>query len=247
MSRIFITGDIHGIASDFTDRVNWYINKPKEDDIIICVGDVGLEYGNKIQGALKKAMRKFPGTIYVMRGNHDNRYWAAHTKRPTEGWIVENNLLYQDKYPNIKYIKDEGGIYKINNHTFLFIPGAYSVDKWHRLYSDLPYEPKEQLTWLECESILSEIDSYHSLGKKIDYVCSHTAPLCMQNYFEDLFLGFIDQSRVDNYMEQFLDEIYATVGREIKRWYFGHYHDSRNISLNFTMLYHKVVQLGDKV
>ena len=93
MGRIFIMGDTHGLVSNFTSRVNWYIDNPREDDVIICVGDVGLEYGNQVQGALKKAMKKFPGTIYVMRGNHDNRYWRDHTE------MVKTDIDYIEK-PN---------------------------------------------------------------------------------------------------------------------------------------------------
>jgi 3-oxoacid CoA-transferase subunit A len=261
MGRIFIMGDIHGLASNFTSRINFYIPEPQEDDIIICLGDVGLEYGNQVQGSLRKAMSKFPGTIYIMRGNHDNRYWANHVEfrevytdylaYPIGQYRFDDNeypkLLYHKKYPNIKYIFDGGGVYNIEGYNILFIPGAYSVDKYHRLDNNLPYEPREQLTWLECEHIFSDIDIIHSLGEDIHFVCSHTAPLCIQPYFKDLFLSFIDQSKVDNYMERFLDEVYAAVGKDMKRWYFGHYHDDRNVSLNFTMLYHQMVQLGEKL
>lgn len=264
MGRIFIMGDIHGLASNFTSRVNWYINNPKEDDVIICVGDVGLEYGNQIQGALKKAMKKFPGTIYVMRGNHDNRYWRDHTEitetytnyieKPCNGWMFDNDifptLLYQKKYPNILYVKDGGGIYTINDHRFLFIPGAYSVDKEYRLTNGLSYEPQEQLTWIEENQLLSAIDycntpvetALNSL--EIDYVISHTAPLGTQIYFKDLFLDFIDQSTVDNHMEYFLDEVYNQLKNSFKHWYFGHYHDDRNFG-KFTMVYNEVIEIGE--
>ncbi len=113
MGKVFVTGDIHGLASNFIFRLNQYIENPTEEDILICVGDVGLEYGNQIQGALKKAMKKFPGTIYIMRGNHDNRYWANHIVHdennnyyleiPKDGWRFNTeesptpNLIYQKK------------------------------------------------------------------------------------------------------------------------------------------------------
>lgn len=261
MGRIYLMGDLHGNAASFKTRVKFNISEPREDDIIICLGDVGLEYGDQVQGSLRKVMSKFPGTIYVMRGNHDNRYWAAHTEtietyidtieKANKGWSFNDDvfptLIYRNKYPNIIYIRDNGGIYKINGYYILFIPGAYSVDKHYRLQNNLPYEPKEQLNWIETNTILKDLEYFLSIGKKIDFVCSHTAPLCMQPYFQDLFLNFIDQSQVDNYMEKFLDEIYGLVGKDIKRWYFGHYHDDRNVSLNFTMLYHQMVQLGEKL
>ena len=254
MGRTFVCGDIHGVAANFTSRVKWDIDNPKEDDIIICVGDVGLEYGNQVQGSLKKAMRKFPGTIYVMRGNHDNRYWRDHTEtietymdyieKPKAGWAFDDDtfptLLYQKKYPNILYVRDGGGVYTINGHRFLFIPGAYSVDKEYRLAKGLPYEPQEQLTWLEENQLLAAIED----SLEIDYVISHTAPLGTQIYYKDLFLDFIDQSAVDQHMEYFLDEVYHQLNGKFKHWYFGHMHDDRQFG-KFTMVYTKIQEIGE--
>lgn len=256
MGRTFIFGDIHGIFSNFTSRVNWYIQEPKEDDVIICCGDVGLEYGNQIHGSLKKAMKKFPGTVYIMRGNHDNRYWRDHTetietmssyiRKPVDGWLFNNDeypsYLYQKKYPNIKYIQDEGGIYDINGHRFLFVPGAYSVDKEYRLAKGYPYELQEQLTWTEENQLLRDIESWKN---SIDYVISHTAPLGTQPYYKDLFLDFVDQSKVDKHMEYFLDEVYNLLDNNFKHWYFGHFHDNRSFG-KFTMLYTKVAEIGEE-
>ena len=255
MSRTFLMGDLHGVAANFISRVKWNIDNPKEDDVIICVGDVGLEYGNQIQGALKKAMKKFPGKIYVIRGNHDNRYWRDHTKVnqenlivPTSGWHYDNPqypmLLIQNKYPNICYIRDEGGIYNIKDRTFLFIPGAYSIDKEYRLNNNFPYEYEEQLSLVEKNKLYDEIEQYINGGGRIDYIVSHTAPLGTEPYYKNLFFSFIDQSKVDKSMEYFLDEIENLLHNNYKHWYFGHFHDNKDFG-KFTMLYDKVVQIGD--
>ena len=242
MNNIWITGDVHSNTSSFKQRINSYIQEADETDSLICLGDVGIKYGEQTQGSLRKEMKKFPGTIYVMRGNHDTRYWRDYSF--DDSWVVEDNLLYQKKYDNIKYIKDWGGLYNINDNNILFIPGAYSIDKYYRLNKGYPYEFDEQLSWKEQNSLY---DLAIANKNNIDYVCSHTAPYCTQPYYKDLFLSFIDQSQIDNHMEKFLDEIYSIVGKNVKRWYFGHYHDDRNVSTNFTMLYTKIVKLGEKV
>lgn len=74
MSKIFVTGDIHGYTPTFKLRLYYSQYDFQKDDVLICTGDVGIEYGKKVQHTLKEAMRDFPGTIYIMRGNHDNRY-----------------------------------------------------------------------------------------------------------------------------------------------------------------------------
>lgn len=255
MNRIFITGDLHGLASNFIFRLNQYIENPTEEDILICVGDVGLEYGNQIQGALKKAMKKFPGKIYVMRGNHDNRYWRDHTRvnqenliMPVSNWHYDNPqcpmFLIQNKYPNIFYIRDEGGIYNIEDKTFLFIPGAYSIDKEYRLNNNFPYEYEEQLSLVEKNKLYDKIEQYINNSGRIDYIVSHTAPLGTEPYYKNLFFSFIDQSKVDKSMEYFLDEIENLLHNNYKHWYFGHFHDNKDFG-KFTMLYNKVIQIGD--
>ena len=237
MNNIYVMGDIHGMATSFHSRISRYINNPQPNDIIIICGDVGLEYGNYISTALKEEMHNFPGTIYIMRGNHDTRYWRDHTN-----WIQENNLLYQKEYDNIKYIKDEGGLYNIAGNNILFIPGAYSIDKEHRLDYGLPYEWEEQLTWTEQNNIIDICNN-----NNIDYVISHTCPLRLQKYFKDLFLSFINQSTVDNLMERFLDEIDSLLKNNFQHWYFGHYHDDKDLEQKYTMLYKKIVKLGDNL
>lgn len=255
--RIFVIGDLHGSAAGFNYLVDKYINNPTAEDIIICAGDVGLEYGPQIQGALKKAMKKFPGKIYVMRGNHDNRYWRDHTKVnqenlivPMPNWHYDNPqypmFLIQDKYPNIYYIRDEGGIYNIEGKTFLFIPGAYSIDKDYRLSRNLSYEYEEQLSLVEQHKIYCTVEQFLNDGGRIDYVISHTSPLGLEPYYKDLFLSGINQSTVNKSTEYFLDEIEKLLHNNYKHWYFGHFHDDRSFG-KFTMLYSKVVELGETV
>lgn len=235
MSNIYVMGDIHGMATSFHSRVYFCIDDPQPDDAIIICGDAGLEYGNYISKSLKQEMQEFSRTIYIMRGNHDTRYWRDHPD-----WVQENNLLYQKKYDNIKYIKDEGGLYNIAGNNILFIPGAYSIDKDYRLSRGACYEWEEQLTWAEQDNIINICNN-----NNIDYIISHTCPLRLQKYFKDLFLSFIDQSTVDNSMEKFLDKIDFILQSDFKHWYFGHYHADRNMEQKYTMLYKEIVKLGE--
>ena len=250
MNRTFIIGDIHGNEKVFEHRLNNSQYTFKAEDSLICVGDVGIKYGQFYNEALLWEMRKFPGTVYIMRGNHDNRYWrdnvdisetyTSYIERPHIGWIIENDLLYHEDYPNIKYVRDEGGIYNINDNNVLFIPGAYSIDKFYRLKNKLAYEPQEQLTQNELNTLYNLVQS----NRNIDYVISHTAPLGTQVYYDDLFLPFIDQSQVDKHMEYFLDEINNLLHNKYKHWYFGHFHDDRTFG-KFTMVYNKIQEIGE--
>lgn len=248
---VYICGDLHGSVIDVNQAIA-QIESPSVDDIIIVCGDAGLEYGGPVMGSCKKAMKKFPGTWIIMRGNHDNRYWKNHThwikngicQCPKDGWeINEQDYLVQKKFPNIWYVQDEGGIYNIDGNNFLFIPGAYSVDKHHRLQNYLPYEPNEQLTYQEITHLMDDVQEFKLSGHNIDYVISHTAPMKLEPHFRDLFLSFIPQHEVDKSMEKALDQFADMVEPTMKAWYFGHFHDDRDILKKYHMLFNVVCQI----
>ena len=76
----------------------------------------------------------------------------------------------------------------------------------------------EQLTAAEIGDIWDKV-----LGRHYDFILTHTCPLSWEP--TDLFLGGIDQSRVDKFMETFLDDIKDRCSWSI--WLFGHYHADR--------------------
>lgn len=250
---IYITGDVHGIASDLKVRFGCIPNPTEDDKLIIC-GDFGAEYGSQINGRLKKECKKFPGEVIVLRGNHDNRYWANHTEyisdlfgyRVYDGWHFEQHqqgrYLVQDKYPNIKYVADDGGIYSIDGYRFLMIPGAYSVDKMYRLNNEMSYESREQLTKQEMLKLSYECGLWYNT---IDFVCSHTFPQKLESKLRYLFMGCVDQSSVDKTMEHWMDDIAWEMEQSVrfKQWFGGHYHDDKILNQYYTMLYNTVAPI----
>lgn len=235
---IYLQGDIHGSREAIDNCLNQIKNPTKEDYIIIC-GDVGLEYGSQIMNQTKKAMKKFPGKWIVMRGNHDNRYWRDHILH--HGWSMtkDGQFLFQHKYPNILYVQDEGQIGTINGYKFLFIPGAYSVDKDYRLKYDLPYEYEEQLTETEIK-YLKNLAQHN----QVDFVISHTYPFSLEEHLKYLFLTDAPQNKIEKYMEQEIDNI-LQVNKTWKHCFFGHMHDDKKISDKYTLVYRNVICLDD--
>jgi len=59
----------------------------------------------------------------------------------------------------------------------------------------------------------------------VDIVLSHTCPYKYLPY--EAFLSGVDQSKVDQSTEKFLDEIEQTLN--YKKWYCGHYHIEKSI------------------
>lgn len=220
-----VRGDCHG---NFTwiDNINNY--KPNETAIII-LGDVGLNfYLNKYDDKIKKWVNGRGYCIYCLHGNHEARPTDIRDIEYRFDEEVDNYIWIEPQYGNIRYLVD-GYVYQFGYYKCLCIGGAYSVDKWYRLarggFSEETNISKktgwfsnEQLTHDEMSSIQQDIYKI-----KVDFVFTHTCPLSFQP--TDLFLGFIDQSKVDNSMEYWMEQIKDTF--EWKVWCFGHYHRDR--------------------
>jgi 3-oxoacid CoA-transferase subunit A len=224
---IYITGDMHGSIQTFKDVINKITCK--SENTLIVLGDLGVNYYiNKIDKKFKSIISQYNINLFVIRGNHDanpaNLYYIKEVEK-------YGNIGYiEEEYPNIFYAKN-GEIYIIENNTFLVLGGAYSVDKWYRLEKGYKWFEDEQMTEKEKQNFWSKNIT------KVDTILSHTCPY--SNRPIHLFLTQIDQSSVDNSMENFLDEVKLKV--QYKNWFFGHYHADEKIEKNMYMLYNGVI------
>ena len=248
--RIFICADLHGDPR-VIQQVIAKIENPTKDDVIIVAGDAGFEYGTYSMGSAKRAARKFPGHWIVMRGNHDNCYVKRHTYNGVlmNGWSFygnQNEYIYQNKYPNILYVSDLGGIYFIKGLNFLFLPGAYSVDKNFRLRNNYPYNPEEQLSKDDMLKMIVLVDDWNKQNFPIDYVIGHTFPKWLEPRYEDLFMSGLNQSEIDKTTEMWLGEMSELFERNyaFKQYFGGHFHDSRWLTDKYRMVYHDPIEIG---
>lgn len=224
IKRWIITGDTHGKVYD---RVA-HIARNTEDIIyeetaVIILGDSGLNYYlNKIDLEEKQRSSKFGIRIYCVRGNHEQRPQNVKGMHLIYDEDVDGEVYTEDTFPQIRYFVD-GGEYVINGKSVLVIGGAYSIDKYCRLElakwnGFCSWFADEQLNVEERREIMQKIS-----GKHYDFVLTHTAPLVWEP--TDLFLGGIDQSKVDKSTEQWLSQVSCIISWGC--WLFGHYHADR--------------------
>lgn len=236
---------IRNFWNKYNQETELYIHE--KHNVLVLMGDAGLNYFfNYRDQEAKKKMSQIPLTYFVIRGNHEERPSICMEKNPTE-WHTEefwgNTVYVENNYPNIKYALDEAAIYHIpyiigycdgteendycdegmpfwDTYEVLVIPGAYSVDKYHRITNGWSWFENEQLSPQEREKCLRLIEEV----RNVDLVLSHTCPIIFEP--TDLFLSFIDQSMVDKSMERLLGEVEYRLN--YKAWIWGHYHAFRD-------------------
>ena len=247
MKNYWIMGDIHG---DYTPVRNFYLSYKDvlstnpDDNILILLGDVGANYYfDERDTKFKEKLMALPFTYFCIRGNHEERPSViadAHPHCWHFDYYFDGVVSVEDAYPRILYASDCGCKYIIDGCSVLVIPGAYSIDKDIRLSHGWPWFKGEQLTNLEKAAILYELEPHY------DIILSHTCPYHWQYDIKDLFLNTVDESKIDNSMEKFLDEVASRTKWD--RYYFGHYHDDRDIPMhNATMLFNTAIPFGSSI
>lgn len=232
-----ITGDCHGRVAERIRyiQLNMEEYEPEETAIVI-LGDVGLNYYlNKTDQKNKIEVSRYGYTIYCVRGNHEARPSEELGMKLVNDDSVGGPVWIEEQFPLIRYFTD-WGIYNINGLKTLVIGGAYSVDKYHRLANGWKWFENEQLTHYEMTACEKNIEY-----KEFDLVLTHTCPLSVQPV--DLFLNCIDQSKVDNTMEIWLDSLLRKTPWKIHL--FGHYHADRIEWPHVEQFYTEVENLND--
>lgn len=214
--NFLVTGDCHG---DFTRFKNY--NKEIQKDpntAVIILGDVGLnwtldEHDVQLKNFLSK---RYNFRIYCVRGNHEARPANVPGMKLVYDDDVHGMIWMQEEWPNIRYFKDVG-IYYMGPYSVGIIGGAYSVDKWYRLDNNTIWYEDEQLTQEERDHALNDIFD----GIMLNFMLTHTCPISWEP--TDLFLGYVNQSRVDKTMEKFLEKVKEKNFANV--WLCGHFHD----------------------
>lgn len=229
MSKIYITGDLHGAAELVRFR-DIHLNK---DDVMLQLGDAGLIWEvsnfNEENKWLNWFEHNFEFKLLCVLGNHENYDRIKNLE------VV--NVYGADCYKvreNIYYIKN-GEILTINDKKFIALGGALSIDRDKRI-EGVSWWRDEEMNYSDQERILNNLESPSViLGKTyIDYILSHTAPKnIIDKYFRDM--GYSDST------SRFLEHINNVIMFE--KWYFGHFHIDKDINEYYTCLYKTIEEL----
>ena len=196
--------------------------------VYLCFAEYLCQYDDELYDDCIYAYKYGP----IVKSVYEKYKGYGYKEIEKEEEIDTTDIYEMPSRSRILFAKD-GEIYNFNHKSVLVIGGAYSVDKYFRLSHGYRWYESEQPSNETKEKILSVVDKV----KKVDVVLSHTCPF---RYIpREMFLASIDQSTVDNSMEEYLDVICEKL--QYKMWYCGHYHTDKRVD-NVRFLYHDIIE-----
>ena len=100
---IYITGDTHGQFGRIEAFCKRFVTS--KDDVMIILGDAGINSGGGIQDVRKKEfLESLPVTIFAIHGNHEQRPQTIESYREKlwRGGVV----YWEEAYPSLLFAKD---------------------------------------------------------------------------------------------------------------------------------------------
>ena len=213
MSRIFMTGDIHGEYDirKLSDELFPVKDLTKNDCVIIC-GDFGLLWKNKPTAKEKKWLKWLedkPWTTLFVDGNHENH--RRLLSLPVEVWNGGKIHRINDSVFHLM----RGQVFEIDGKKIFTMGGARSDDQEWR---------DENISWWK-EEIPSQEERAEALKNlaannwQVDYVITHCAPSDVVESVGDFRLWH----PVEEFSQWLQSEVFDQL-LDFKAWCFGHYH-----------------------
>lgn len=223
---IFITGDTHNsIDISKLNKKNFDESELTKEDFVIITGDFGFVWDNnpkKDTWWLKWFQDKNFTTLFV-DGNHENH--NRLDSFPVTEWNGGKVHIINDSVIHLM----RGQVFELDGKTFFTMGGAESSDQEYRK-ENVSWWSREMPSKEEYQEALRNLDKHHW---KVDYVITHAAP------------DNIQYRLCPQYNHNKLSNFLFTVDKDLhfKQWYFGHYHDDRQIDELHTLVYHNIINI----
>ena len=213
---IYLLSDLHGdmLHAGFQE----YLSLSKEDDWLILLGDIGLDFENTRENKIFTdtfiSLRK---NIAFIDGNHENFDYLYQF--PVEEW---NGGMVHRLTDHIVHLM-RGNIFTIEGKTFFVFGGCKSSQKWREM--GLWY-PQEEATEEEYQLAYRNLEQHHM---QVDYVLTHKYEK------EDV----ADESGLTlQALTDFIDEKVS-----FRCWYSGHWHENVRIDEKHVAVYDSIQNL----
>ena len=84
------------------------------------------------------------------------------------------------------------------------------------------------------EEMQNGIKNLEKVNYKVDYIISHCCPTSGQTI---IGAGKFEKDKLTDYLQDISEKC------EFKKWYFGHYHENKQIDFKYVLLYEDIVPL----
>lgn len=245
---IYITGDTHSDFSRFKENKFPIQTEMTKDDYVIICGDFGGVWTFEEESSREKEILDWLNnknfTTLFVDGNHEN--FNRLYNYPVEEWHGGKIHKIRDSVLHLM----RGEVFDIDNKKIFAFGGASSHDIQDGIL-DLDEEEKiyqmrkrgvyfriRDFSWWDLELPIEEeiqngIKKLEKANYKVDYIISHCCPTNIQT--------FINPSFKKDILTDYLQEISEKC--EFKKWYFGHYHEYRQVNTQYVLFYEDIVPL----
>ena len=233
---VYVTGDIHG-GLDMQKLRDWELGDSLgSDDYLIIAGDFGFPWDFSAEECADIAwLESRPYTVLFVDGNHERfDHWA---ERPMELWHGGLTQRLSGTSPIRRLTRGE--VFELDGKTVFTMGGATSVDRAYRI----PYSswwPQELPDERDFDAARARLDE---VAWKVDCVITHTCAgrMLSPTLYPDPGWERPDVDRLTGFLDELEDRL------DYKHWYYGHFHRDGNPDERHTVLYDRIVRLGDKL
>ena len=231
MSRVFVTGDVHGEMSiaRLSGR-NWRKGKTlTKDDYVIILGDFGLLWNPTPSPSERywlKWLENAPWTTLFIDGNHEN-----HERLDALPLCDLFGAKAGYIGPSVYHLR-RGEVYTINSKTYFTFGGAQSIDRASRI-ENISWWRREQPSFTEMDDALILLSAIPD----VDYILTHTCPNAIAAIMDPSVRWRTDTDPLGDYFN-----IIADIASCYK-WYFGHWHIDRSFGDQYQAVYNGIIEL----
>ena len=245
---IYATGDCHGDYRRFATEIFPEQKEMTKNDYVIVCGDFGYWDESKEQKYWMKWLDNKPFTTLWVDGNHEN--FDLLKKRKVTRWHSGN---VQYIMPSVIRLM-RGQIYDIEGLKIFTFGGAKSHDisggileptdprfkiKKRKLDKNQELYRINHVSWWkeelpEEEELAEGLRNLITNNWSVDYIISH----CCATSTQERIAG-------EEYQPDILTRYFEKIKEmcRYRKWFFGHYHDNRNVNSREILLYEQIIRI----
>lgn len=250
---IYITGDCHQEFGRFNSRNFPEQKEMNKDDFVIVCGDFGGVWRMHEESEEEKWnldwLETKPFSTLFVDGNHEN--FDRLYNYPVEEW---NGGLVHKIRPSVIHLM-RGQVFTIDGKKIFTFGGAKSHDISDGILEmDDPYfEEKRRalrevnalyrvnhVNWWKEELPTKEemeegIKNLAANGNSVDFIVTHCCATSTQFFIS---AGSYESDCLTDYLEGIRSNT------QFKKWFFGHYHDNKNVNSEELLLYEQIIRIA---